>query len=401
MSQLSFSDLIAPISLQSFLDDFWDRRQLVLTRSDASFYGSLFTFADVDQLIFLARERPQELLTTVPKVKTAGTETRARLSQVPVRELYRHFQAGDTIRISDIQASWPPLQPLVQSIAWTLGVRTDVNLYMTPADSQGFPTHVDHEDVFILQVGGAKEWFVYEADYPWPLEGLTYIREQGGYATPRRDENHLRIAEHVVLEAGDFLYIPRGYPHKAVTSGQPSLHLTIGLHPLYWLDLAKAALEIACSEEQNLRRALPPGFTNDPAVRNALSESFLAALRNACARASFEQAADAVAMARVPPPGFPPDGHFASLASLGGLRLTSILERRRGLDCVVERGDDKVSVHFGREQIRAPLSTAPALEYVRDQPSFQVSQLPGLDDGSKLVLARRLIREGLLRIGTI
>ena len=395
---VTFSDLISPMSLQSFADEVWDRRQLLISRSDGAFYESLFTFADVDRLIFLARERPQELLTIVPKVKTAGAESRFRLNQVPVRELYRRFQSGDTIRISDIQASWPPLMRLAQDIVRTLTVRVDVNLYMTPANSQGFPTHVDYEDVFILQVGGAKEWFVYEADYPWPVEGLSYLSEQGGHSTPRRDENLLRQAENVVLEAGDFLYIPRGYPHRAVTSGRPSLHLTIGLHPLYWLDLVQAALEIVCAQEPDLRRALPPSFARNQKVREAMATRFEATLSSAHEKVSFEKAVDAVVATRVPSPGFPPDGHFASLSSLGSLDLSTTLERRMGLDCVVERSGSEAFVRFGRECIRGPLSIAPALGYVRDHQNFQISQLPNLDDNGKIVLSRRLIVEGLLRI---
>jgi hypothetical protein len=39
----------------------------------------------------------------------------------------------------------------------------------------------------------------------------------------------------------------------------------------------------------------------------------------------------------------------------------------------------------------------PALEHIRDHESFQVRDLPGLDDGGRVVLVRRLVREGLLR----
>jgi hypothetical protein len=42
----------------------------------------------------------------------------------------------------------------------------------------------------------------------------------------------------------------------------------------------------------------------------------------------------------------------------------------------------------------------PALEHVRDHERFRVRDLPGtLDDDSKVVLVRRLVREGLLRAG--
>jgi hypothetical protein len=37
------------------------------------------------------------------------------------------------------------------------------------------------------------------------------------------------------------------------------------------------------------------------------------------------------------------------------------------------------------------------MEFIRDHPRFKVAELPDLDNQSKQVLVRRLIREGLLR----
>jgi ribosomal protein L16 Arg81 hydroxylase len=394
----TFEKLLQPIAVQRFLETIWGQRQFVIARNNPEYYKTLFSFTDIDHLIFLARERPQELLTIIPKTKI-GTETKARLNQFAVHELYRRFDAGDTIRVSSLEGSWPPLLSLIQSISQILSARIDVNVYLTPADSQGFPTHVDHEDVFILQVGGSKEWFVYEADYPWPLENLSYVDEQGGFSTARRDASLLRLAEHVVLETGDFLYIPRGYPHHAVTSGRPSLHLTIGIHSIYWFDLARAALEIACGEEPALRRAVPSGFGNPeewPSIASRLEDLLKKAFEKTT---SFEAAIRAVVGKRTPPLDFLPDGHFASLANAAELTLTSTIERREGIGCSIQADDRGVVVLFGLAQIRGPISIRPALEYICEHSGFKIEDLPGpLDANSKVVLVRRLVREGLLRI---
>jgi ribosomal protein L16 Arg81 hydroxylase len=348
----------------------------------------------VDRLIFLAQDRPQDLLTILPKGKF-GTEVKTRLRSVPIHELYRRFHTGDTIRVSSLEGSWPPLLPLLQSIGQTLNARVDVNVYMTPANSQGFPTHVDHEDVFILQVGGSKEWFIYEADYPWPLERLSYVKEQGGFSTGLRDESRLRLAERVLLQTGDFLYIPRGYPHHAVTSGFPSLHLTIGIHPTYWLDVARAALEMAAGEQPLLRRALPPGFRTS--ARSTMITELERVLGSAFERAVLDKALQAVAAKQSSSIELLPDGHFASLESLDALALTSIVEHRAGLEYLIEQEDQQVLFRCGHAQIKGPLSIRTALEYIRDHPTLSPAELP-LEDHGKIVLTRRLIREGFLRI---
>lgn len=391
----TLENLLEPIAAQHFLDHVWGQKHLVISRTNPEYYRRIFSFADVDRLIFLAQERPQDLLTILPKGKF-GTEIRTRLRAVPIHELYRRFHGGDTIRVSSLEGSWPPLLPLLQSIGQTLNARVDVNVYMTPANSQGFPTHVDHEDVFILQVGGSKEWFIYEADYPWPLERLSYVQEQGGFTTGLRDESRLRLAERVLLQTGDFLYIPRGYPHYAVTSGLPSLHLTIGIHPTYWLDVARAALEMAAGAQPLLRRALPPGFKASPTSPTMVAE-LETVLNSAFEPAVLEKALQTVAAKQSSPLEHLPDGHFASLERLDALAVTSIVEHRAGVEYLIEQEDQQIVVRCGRAQIKGPLSIRAALEYIRDHPKLSLAELP-LEDQGKVVLARRLIREGFLRI---
>ena len=46
-----------------------------------------------------------------------------------------------------------------------------------------------------------------------------------------------------------------------------------------------------------------------------------------------------------------------------------------------------------------PARLADVMEFVRDHDAFRVAELaPWLDDESRLVVTRRLVREGLLRI---
>ena len=47
-----------------------------------------------------------------------------------------------------------PLQvtALARGVEAGFGVRTEVNMYLTPPEARGFNPHFDFEDVFILQV---------------------------------------------------------------------------------------------------------------------------------------------------------------------------------------------------------------------------------------------------------
>ena len=63
----------------------------------------------------------------------------------------------------------------------------------------------------------------------------------------------------------------------------------------------------------------------------------------------------------------------------------------------LERSFEAVLAHH-RHEIAVPLHAGPAVRHALTTERFRVRDLPGdLDDAGKLVLVRRLIREGLLQ----
>ena len=67
----------------------------------------------------------------------------------------------------------------------------------------------------------------------------------------------------------------------------------------------------------------------------------------------------------------------------------------------LKSGPDTLRVLLGDRVIRMPSRLHDPMTFVRDHLEFEVSELsPWLDPGSRLVVVRRLVREGLLRIAT-
>jgi ribosomal protein L16 Arg81 hydroxylase len=58
----------------------------------------------------------------------------------------------------------------------------------------------------------------------------------------------------VTLQAGDTLYLPRGWLHEAKTSETDSLHLTMGVNVYTWMDAFRAALD-SCARRGARTRA--------------------------------------------------------------------------------------------------------------------------------------------------
>jgi hypothetical protein len=92
-------------------------------------------------------------------------------------------------------------------------------------------------------------------------------------------------------------------------------------------------------------------------------------------------------------------GRLTDLVSLARLDDSTRLERRSTATCVLRAEGEQLRVLLGDRELRMPLRLADAMAHVRDHAELKVADLaPWLDPESRLVVARRLVREGLLRI---
>ena len=170
------------------------------------------------------------------------------------------FDAGATIVVQGLHHWWPALATFCRSLEAALGHPAQANAYWTPRSAQGLPVHHDTHDVFCLQIAGEKRWLVYEPVLELPLKDQRYVAELGAPGEPVLD---------VTLQAGDTLYLPRGWLHQAMTSDVDSLHLTVGVERLHLARRVRAALE-ECADDVGFRRS-PDGGSADELL-GALAE---------------------------------------------------------------------------------------------------------------------------------
>jgi hypothetical protein len=94
-----------------------------------------------------------------------------------------------------------------------------------------------------------------------------------------------------------------------------------------------------------------------------------------------------------------PDPHFNVIERARSLSGDTEVVKRLGMFTRVNHRDSRVSIEFGACSVSAPLSAASALDFISAHQRFRVDDLPeGLSLQSKIVLVRRLIHEGLLKI---
>jgi ribosomal protein L16 Arg81 hydroxylase len=377
-----------PVSAAEFLDEYCERRPLVVARGQAGRFDGVLGDADVERLICESAIRtpafrlvkdgaqlaPSTYTTDIPwrPGSFAGTALVDRVAQ--------EHAAGATIVLQALHLHWHPAAVFCRGLEAALGWPVQANAYCTPAASQGFGVHHDTHDVFVLQVSGHKRWRIYEPVVELPQKGRRWSPDDAAaVGEPVHD---------ITLQAGDTLYLPRGWPHEASAADADSLHITVGLHPPSRVDALRDALA-DCAGDVEFRRGLDAG--------GELPDELLERLA-----ARLEPAAVARRARRRFVDGRRPilDGQLTQLRALDGLTLRSPLARRATVIADLELCDSGAALRFEGKEVRFPPQAADAVAAAHAAGSpFTAAELPGpLDAAGRLVLVRRLVLEAFLRL---
>jgi lysine-specific demethylase/histidyl-hydroxylase NO66 len=287
---------------------------------------------------------------------------------VDARKVLDLFDGGATVVLQGLHRYWPPLRELTAELELELGHPCQANAYLTPPGSQGFAVHSDSHDVFVFQTHGTKLWEVHGEDGP----------------------------EEVLLEPGVSMYLPTGTPHAARAQDGASLHVTLGINQLTWRGLVRRTVE------QSLREVpddhLPAGYLDQPGDLAAGLAEQLRSLADAVAGLDAEAAVDREVERFLTGRGTLLAGGLGDVIAIRDLADTTRLRRRPGRPMVLRPAGDRVRVLLGDRYLDVPARLLPALEQVRARRELTPADLDALDAQSRLVLCRRLVREGLLEV---
>jgi ribosomal protein L16 Arg81 hydroxylase len=406
LSSFHLESLLAPISLAEFFSDYWEKAPLVSAQRDPSHYQALLGVSDIDFILssaFTSDKAAVEALGTVEVKKFLKGDLARHLS-----ELYDAHRRGSTIRINRVQRYWKPLRELCRSLEQSFKFPVRANLYCTPAPAAPSQRHYDTHDVLVLQISGSKSWRIFQPLVQLPLatvpplpfeertEMLKYARggPRKGRASITGDECGPPISE-FVLGAGDLLYVPRGFPHDAWTTDEPSTHVTIGLHVVRWLDLLSVALAQVSNRDVRFRQALP----TDPEVRNEVEELFSSLVKEFALQANLKDAAEELASSFVQSRQAVGDGTLAGSIPATDIEGHTLLEHRPGLLCRFAQNGGAVGIVSAHSALWMPAGFDQALRFIASTREFRPGEIPGpITENSKLSLARRLIQDGFVRV---
>ncbi|RZU48577.1 cupin superfamily protein [Krasilnikovia cinnamomea] len=391
------------IETAKFAAAYWGRSPLLsrageLAGPDA--FTDLLGAAAVDELLSRRGLRTPFLRvadqgTVLPAGRfTGGAGAGAEIGdQVHDDKVLRLYAGGATLVLQGLHRIWPPLIDFAGRLGAELRQPVQINAYLTPPGNQGFATHYDTHDVFVLQVEGAKRWRVHEPVLPDPLERQPW----GGRADEVAATAEGAAALDTELHPGDVLYLPRGWLHSAAAVHGRSLHLTVGVRALTRYAIVEELLALA-TEDRRLRASLPYGLdvTDPDAVEPELTETVEALRDWLCAaepQAVAERLRSRAWSAARPAPVAP----LAQLDFAERLGAADRIAGRAGLRWRLSGdGGDRVVLQLADRTLRFPAYCAAAVRAALGGEPVRVGDLPGLDDDAdRLVLGRRLLREGL------
>jgi len=244
------------------------------------------------------------------------------------------------------------------------------NAYITPPNAQGFSRHADEHEVLVLQIEGSKLWRVYpENGEPCEIE----------------------------LTPGSLLYLPRGLQHEAETRGIASIHITLGISPVYAFQLLE---EIAAIAHSHPKFQYPLGGgklipTADAKWQEAFVRDAAALMREMTPSELYEHkrasALEATQEAWT--------GRLTDLTRLAQIRLDTKVVPRQGMVAKVELRETTITAKFAGKSVTGPVFLKSSFDVIVSGREFTVREIPGMiPDSGKIELVRNFVKTGYLSI---
>ena len=383
-----FAWLIDPLPTAEFEGDYYEQRLVHIRREASPYYAELLSVADLDVVLGTHSASHPDIKLVRGDGDVAPAEYTNDAGRIQPLEVARLFDEGATVIFNQLHRRVPSLARMCAALGRRFSSRVQTNVYLTPHDAQGFAPHWDTHDVFVLQISGTKRWSIYDTKVSLPLRGQRFER-----GTPPGE-----VSDEFEVGPGSAVYLPRGLMHSARSTGEASLHVTLGLTAFTWAEFLVESVNAAALEEEPLRRNLPREFAREgfPAAERErlFGEKMAFVLSRFDPEAVWRRFTDEILATDVP--------LFTDLLSerLSGDWLTpgSRVTRRMGLLTEVVKEGETCLLRFCGRELRLPAGVWPALRFATTAEEFAAEDLPDcLDEQGKLTLVTRLVREGVLQ----
>jgi hypothetical protein len=377
-----------------------------VSRTDPKHFADLFSLDALDRLlaqgdvwhpnvrVFLAGEQ-LAYETYAARPWAYGRDVHRRV--IDVAKLADYFRRGATINLLGLERTSPEVMNLSKDLEIEAGFPVHTTAFLSPPNAVNVPPHFDMVDVIVTQIHGSKNWNVWLPTRDRPL-----VTDTSGRLYDRDDRvvSDDALVGHYELQAGDTLYVPRGFLHEAITTTESSLHLAFGINVHRWYDVVERAAKDAVSglaQVVEFRQALPIKGRGETGA--AGRDEMLGRLRDDLGHriaSGLDEAFDATDRTYLSSRTPARPGQLQTADRLDGLALDDRLVRRRHLAFGITTRSGRLELVFHQKRLWLGRELDSALRRAAEGTPFAVADLPGLSSARQLAFARRLLAEGFL-----
>lgn len=227
---------------------------------------TLMTWSDMDSALYYSDITPPYMRLHksgvvsseeyIEEFKSAGRI----VQRLDTQAVQSFLESGATAVLNRIDGRQELIRALCDEVASFTNADTTANAYFAFSGEGSFGAHWDTHDVMAIQLIGKKHWRIYPPTYQCPLPGQT--SKSFGATCPEEP------VFDGLLEAGDLLYLPRGWWHEVLPIGE-TLHVAIGIYPPYVLNYVAWFLENNLKHLKELRQSIRPGAATTEVIARA------------------------------------------------------------------------------------------------------------------------------------
>lgn len=237
------------LDTNAFLTDYWQKKPLLIRNAFPNFEEII----SPDELAGLACEEEVSSRVVVTK------DNDWQICQGPFEDYDKFGNSHWQLLVQALNHWHPDSAHFIDAFRFIPDWRFDDLMASFATPKGGVGAHIDNYDVFIIQGEGQRHWTV---------------GEKGQYA-PKNNDPTTPLIEgfepiiDVVLEKGDMLYIPPGYPHQGQTL-TTAMSYSIGFRAPSQQELFSALADGLIDSNTGLKRFTS---TSEPAIANQVSVS--------------------------------------------------------------------------------------------------------------------------------
>jgi hypothetical protein len=246
------------VTSEAFVAHGWARRPFKLREEWPWAVGS-YSMADVER----------DVTRMPPQFVAHGVQHQGGIYNKPMGAGFSYADVSDVLDSATVvllNAGF--LVPKIAEVSLAMLEATSLmiwtNVYVSrPGLTRSTQLHTDKQDVFLIQCTGRKRWRVYSPPHPAESPELDPMGRGKGTDHLVMDQSELLID--TVMEPGQVLYIPAGYPHDTDTvhvgneaegaAAEPSVHLTVGVDTHLWGCSFSKLREVAAARTRASQRA--------------------------------------------------------------------------------------------------------------------------------------------------